>query len=116
MRMDRRHLVVGPPQVAVSRQSGQAPSHAVADFDVREILAERKNLATQQGNATSAVGAVIIAVGSLRRVDVPPVRGISRPCDLEHFFERGRNYGAASLPAVEERLFVDLFRGARVAD
>src|SRR5260370_41722208 len=116
MRMDRRHLVVGSPQVAVSRQSGQASSHAVTDFDVGEILTERKNLATQQGNATSTVRAVIIAVGRLSRVDVPPVGGISRPRNLQHFFERGRYHGAASLPAVKERLFVDLFGGAGVAD
>src|SRR5207248_3275799 len=116
MRMDRRHLVVGSPEVAVSRQSGQAPSHAVADFDIGEILAKRQNLAAQQGNATSAVRAVIVAVGSLSRVDVPPVGGISRPRNLQHFLERGRDYGAAGLPAVKERLFVDLFGGAGVTD
>src|SRR5205823_545769 len=77
---------------------------------------KRQNLAAQQGNATSAVRAVIVAVGSLSRVDVPPVGGISRPRNLQHFLERGRDYGAAGLPAVKERLFVDLFGGAGVTD
>src|SRR5437867_6714948 len=36
MRVGRRDFTVGPPQIAVARQSGQAAAHAVTDLDIGE--------------------------------------------------------------------------------
>src|SRR5271154_1013561 len=41
MLMRRSDLAIGAPQIAVARQSGQAAAGAIADLDVREILAKR---------------------------------------------------------------------------
>src|SRR6266852_2318006 len=89
MLMCRRHFAVGPPQIAVARQPGQAATHAVTDLDIGEILAERQDLAAEQRDATAAVGAVIVTVGGLRSVNVPAVGRIAGAGDLEHLFERG---------------------------
>src|SRR4029077_5799458 len=55
MRVGRRHFAVGAPQIAVTRQPGQAAPHPVADLDIGEILAERQHLAAQQRDAAAAV-------------------------------------------------------------
>src|SRR6266851_4943947 len=116
MRMRRRHLTVGPPQIAVARQPGQAAAHAVADLDIGEILAQRQDLTAKQRNATAAVGAVIVAVGSLRPINVPAVGRITGARDLQHLLERRRHNRAAGFAAVKKRLLVDLLGRAGVAD
>src|SRR5258707_11548573 len=102
MLVGRRHFAVGAPQIAVARQPGQAAPHTVADLDIGEILAERQHVAAEQRYATAAVGTVIVAVGGLRAIDVPPVDRIARAGDLQHLFERRRDHPAAGLTAVEE--------------
>src|SRR6266545_1582981 len=77
MRVRRRHFAVGPPQIAVARQPGEAAAHPVADLDIREILAQRQNLAAEQRDATAAVGTIVVAVGGLRAIDVPAVGRIA---------------------------------------
>src|SRR5258706_4950803 len=116
MLVSRRHFAIGAPQIAVARQPGQAAPHAVADLDIGEILAERQHVAAEQRYATAAVGAVIVAVGGLRAIDVPPVDPIARAGGLQHLFERRRDHPAAGLSAVEERLLVDLLGRAGMAD
>src|ERR1700676_729848 len=116
MWMRRRDFAIGPPQIAVARQPGEAAAHPVADLDIGEILAQRQHLAAEQRDATAAVGAVIVAVGGLRPVNVPAVGRIAGARDLQHFLERCRNDGSAGFAAVEERLLVDLLGRAGMAD
>src|SRR5438477_4785362 len=116
MRMCRGDLAVGAPQIAVAGQSSQASAHPIADLDIGEILAERQDLAAQERDAAAAVGAVIVAVGGLCAIDVPAVDRITRAGDLQHLFERRRDDRAAGLAAIEERLLVNLLRGAGMAD
>src|ERR1700690_998486 len=66
MRVGWGDLAVGAPQIAVTRQAGQAAAGAVADLDIGEVLTEREHLAAQERHAAAAVGAVIVAVRSLR--------------------------------------------------
>jgi hypothetical protein len=39
MRVRRRNLAVGTPQIAVAGQPGQTATHAVTNLDIRKILA-----------------------------------------------------------------------------
>src|ERR1700674_3789255 len=73
MWMCRRHFAIGPPQIAVARQPREAAAHPVSDLDIGEILAPRQHLAAEQRDAAAAVGAVIVAVGGLRPINVPAV-------------------------------------------
>src|SRR6266478_3003994 len=95
MAVRRRHLAVGAPKVALAR-------HAA--------------LAAEQLDAMAAIRAVIVAVGGLGGIDVPGVERIALAGDAQHLLERGRNYGAPGLAAVEEGLLVDLLGRAGMAD
>src|SRR5215469_11574646 len=53
MLMRRRDLVIGAPQIAVARQSGETAAGPVADLDIGEILAERQHLAAEQRDAAA---------------------------------------------------------------
>src|SRR5438874_137600 len=71
MLVGRGDFAVGAPQIAVARQPGQATAHPVADLDIGEVLAERQHVAAEQGDATAAFGAAIVAGRSPRAVRVP---------------------------------------------
>src|SRR6266851_3098690 len=116
MWMRRRHFAIGPPQIAIARQPGQAAAHAVADLDIGEILAQRQHLAAEQCDTTAAVRAVVVTVGGLRTINVPAVGGIAGARDLQHLLERGRHHRAAGFAAVKERLLVDLLGRTGMAD
>src|SRR4051794_22320610 len=85
MRVRWRHFIIGAPQIAVARQSGQAAAETVADFDIGEVLAQRQDVVAEQRHAAAGVGAVIVAIRGLRAVNVPAVGRIARPRDFEHF-------------------------------
>ena len=89
---------------------------AVCGLDVGEILAHRQDLVVEQLQAARHVVVEVVAVGGLRRVDVPVGRRIAIAHDLQHLVERGGDDRAAGLGAAEERLLVDLGRRAGVAD
>src|SRR6266568_4598891 len=106
-------LAVGAPQVALAR--GDA-INAFADLDIGKILTERQHLAAQELDAMAAIGPVIVAVGGLGSIDVPGIERIALAGDLQHFLERRRDDGTASLAAIEEGLLVDLLGRAGMAD
>src|SRR3954452_16351942 len=87
MRMRRRHLIIGAPQIAVAGQSGQAAAETVTDFDISKILAQRQDIVAEQRYATAGIGTVIVAVRGLRAVNVPAIGRIARTRDFKHFFQ-----------------------------
>src|SRR4051812_31717132 len=108
MAVHREHLAIRAPEIALSRRNAV---DALADLDIGEILAERQHLAAEQLDAAAAIGAVIVAVRGLRRVDVPGVERIALARHGQHLLQRAGNDGAAGLAAVEEGLLVDLLGG-----
>src|SRR4051794_40341220 len=82
MRMRRRHFIIGAPQIAVARQSGQATAETVTNFDISKVLAQWQDIVAEQRYATAGIGAVIIAIRGLRTVNVPAVGRIARPCNF----------------------------------
>ncbi len=88
----------------------------VADLEIGEVLADRKDRAGEQPLGGGAVGIRVVAVGRLRRVDVPILRTVARRDDLPHRLERARHQRAARCRAAEEGLLVHLLGLVGVAD
>ena len=89
---------------------------AVRRLDVGEVLADRQHLLVEQLHAARHVVVEVVAVGRLRRVDVPVGRRIARLHHVQHFLQRRGDDGAAGLGAAEERVLVDFGGRAGVAD
>src|SRR3984957_10139736 len=107
---------IGAPQVGRGRGEAVAQGRLRAHLDIGEILGERQDLLAQQLAAAIAVLGVVVAVGRLRRVDVPVVGAVALAHHAHHLLERGRDDGAAGLAAVEERFFVNLLRVRGMTD
>ena len=88
----------------------------VGDFEIGEILAERQDLVLQQCARAIIVAHHIVAVGSLRAIDVPARRIVAVGDDAVHLDQRGRHDRAAGLGGAEECLLVHLLRFVGVAD
>src|SRR3546814_2607331 len=58
----------------------------------------------------------IVAIRCLGDIDVTDFRIIAVLHDLQHFFQRAGNQGAAGLPAIEKGLLIDFLGPIRVAD
>src|SRR5690349_3422552 len=95
-------LAVGAPEIAVAHEAARPVAH----LDIGEVLADGQELGAEELDAAARIGAIIVAVRGLCRVDVPGVERIALARDLQHLLERRGDHGAAGLAAVEERLLV----------
>ena len=110
------HSLVGAPEIGWPRHEPHRRVLLGPDFQIGEILAERKHALLEEGGRLFRIARTVVAIGRLRGVDVPLGNGIARARDADQFFQSARHHGAARLGGMEERVLVDLLRLVRMAN
>ncbi len=83
------------------------------DLDIGVVLHQRQDALADQFAATHRILFPVVAIRSLRRVDIPGRARVAFPDDVVHQFQCTGHHGAAAFAGREEIFLID-FAGHRV--
>src|SRR5690606_24479787 len=104
---------IGLPKVRVRPQKFADPAR---NLDVSEVLGDRQDVLLEDRGDLWAIGRHVVAIRSLRAVDVPVGWGKALPDDPPHLFQGRGDHGAACLSAIEEGVLIHLLCVVGMAD